>query len=195
MSVIDDFADEVSWDASVREAVRAKYARERDKRLRPEGPDQYITVDLGGEYSEYLDDLYCEHPIRRDPVMAEAQAVVIGGGFSGLLSGARLREAGVSDVRVIEKASGFGGAWYWNRYPGCQCDTESCVYMPLLEEVGHIPSAKYAKAPEIFAHSQAIAAHYDLYRDALLQTEVTAIEWEEAGSTDVFVGGLSSRAR
>ena len=93
---------------------------------------------------------------------------MIGGGFGGLLAGARLREAGVDDIRIIEKGGDFGGTWYWNRYPGAQCDVESYIYLPLLEELGYVPTEKYARAPEILAHSQAIGRHYDLYRDALL---------------------------
>jgi cation diffusion facilitator CzcD-associated flavoprotein CzcO len=59
---------------------------------------------------------------------------VIGGGFSGLVTGARLKQAGVSDVRLIEGGGDVGGAWYWNRYPGAMCDTAAMVYLPLLEE-------------------------------------------------------------
>jgi cyclohexanone monooxygenase len=60
---------------------------------------------------------------------------IIGGGFSGLLAGARLREQGVEDFRIIEAGGDFGGTWYWNRYPGAQCDIESYCYLPLLEEL------------------------------------------------------------
>jgi tetratricopeptide (TPR) repeat protein len=73
----------------------------------------------------------------------------VGGGFGGLLAGARLREAGVERVRMIEKGGDFGGTWYWNRYPGAACDIESYIYLPLLEEIGYIPVEKYSKAAEI----------------------------------------------
>jgi cation diffusion facilitator CzcD-associated flavoprotein CzcO len=102
----------------------------------------------------------------------------IGAGFGGLVTGARLRELGVQDIRLIDKAADVGGTWYWNRYPGIACDVESYVYMPLLEELGYVPTEKYAKGPEIFAHCKRIAAHYDLYRNACLQTEVTEIHWD-----------------
>ena len=105
--------------------------------------------------------------------------MVIGGGFGGLLAGARLREAGVEDVRIIEKGGDFGGTWYWNRYPGAMCDVESYIYLPLLEELGYVPTEKYARAPEILAHSQAIGRKYDLYRGACFQTEVTEMRWDE----------------
>ena len=96
--------------------------------------------------------------------------MVIGGGFGGLLAGARLREAGIDDIRIIEKGGDFGGTWYWNRYPGAMCDVESYIYLPLLEELEYVPSEKYARAPEILAHSQAIGRKYDLYRNACFQT-------------------------
>ena len=108
--------------------------------------------------------------------------VVVGGGFGGMLAAARLREAGVDDIRIIEKGGDFGGTWYWNRYPGAACDIESYVYLPLLEEVGYIPVEKYSRAPEILAHSRAIGRHFDLYRGALFQTEVTQMRWDEAGA-------------
>ena len=112
--------------------------------------------------------------------MTRADTVVcVGGGFAGLVVGARLREAGV-DVRIIEKGGDFGGTWYWNRYPGAQCDTASMVYMPLLEETGHMPTEKYVHGPEILAHCQRIGRQFDLYSDVLFHTEVTGLSWDEA---------------
>ena len=106
--------------------------------------------------------------------------MIIGGGFGGLIAGARLREVGVDKIRIIESGGDFGGTWYWNRYPGAQCDIESYIYMPLLEELKTVPSEKYARGPEILAHAQAIGRHYDLYAEACFQTQVTALDWDEA---------------
>ncbi|MFI4950888.1 MAG: flavin-containing monooxygenase, partial [Caulobacterales bacterium] len=108
--------------------------------------------------------------------------ILVSGGFGGLLVGARLREAGIADIRIIEKGGDFGGTWYWNRYPGAACDIESYVYLPLLEEVGYVPKEKYSRAPEILAHSRAIGEHFDLYRGALFQTEVTEMRWDDAAA-------------
>ena len=108
--------------------------------------------------------------------------VVIGGGFGGLLAGARLRQAGVEDIRLIEKGGEFGGTWYWNRYPGAMCDVESYIYLPLLEELGYVPTEKYVRAPEILAHSRAIGEHFGLTDGALFQTEVTGLEWDDEQS-------------
>ena len=72
---------------------------------------------------------------------------------------------------MIEKGGDFGGTWYWNRYPGAQCDIEAYIYLPLLEETGYIPKEKYSYAPEILEHSQRIGKKYDLYRDVCFQTQ------------------------
>jgi cyclohexanone monooxygenase len=175
-------------------ALRQKYKEEREKRLREDGNEQYIEVK--GEFSRYVDDPYVER-IEREPVADDVDVVVIGGGFGGLLAGARLREAGVKDIRIIEKGGDFGGTWYWNRYPGAQCDIESYIYLPLLEELNYVPKEKYSFAPEILAHSQNIGRHYDLYDNALFQTQVTGMRWDESAdrwiiSTD---RGDSMRAR
>jgi cation diffusion facilitator CzcD-associated flavoprotein CzcO len=161
------------------DALREKYRKERDKRLRPEGNAQYLEVK--GQFAHYLEDPYVA-PIIRGPVNDEVQVLVIGGGFASLLIGARLREAGIDDIRMVENGGDFGGTWYWNRYPGAACDTEAYIYLPLLEETGYIPTEKYAKAPEILAHSRRIAQHYDLYRNVLFQTQVTQLRWEEESS-------------
>ena len=156
--------------------LRAKYRYERDKRLREEGNAQYQEV--ADEFASYTDDPYTEW-VERDPLHDEVQVAIIGGGFGGLLMGGRLREAGFDDIRVIEKAGDFGGTWYWNRYPGAMCDVESYCYLPLLEELNYIPKHKYSYAPEIFEHSKAIARHYDLYKNACLQTGVSGMRWDD----------------
>ncbi len=158
------------------DALREKYREERDKRLRPEGNEQY--VEIKGNFSHFEDDPYVEPGFAREPVEDEVDVALVGGGFGGLLAGARLRQLGVEDVRIIEKGGDFGGTWYWNRYPGVACDIESYIYLPLLEELDYIPKEKYSRGEEIFDHCKAIARKYDLYRDVLFQTEVTEIRWE-----------------
>ena len=98
------------------------------------------------------------------------------------MTGARLKEAGVDDVRIVEKGGDFGGTWYWNRYPGAQCDTASMIYLPLLEETGHMPTERYVHAPEILEHCQRIAKQYGLYENALFHTRVTDLEWDDSRS-------------
>jgi len=159
------------------DALLNKYLSERDKRLRPDGFEQYIEVKA--EFSRYVEDPYVEPGFTRAPVFDEVEFAIIGGGFGGLLMGARLREAGFDSLRVVENAGDFGGTWYWNRYPGAMCDVESYVYLPLLEELGYMPKHKYSFAPEILEHSRRIARHYKLYDNALLQTGITELRWDE----------------
>jgi cation diffusion facilitator CzcD-associated flavoprotein CzcO len=162
-----------------KQALLAKYTAERNKRLRPDGNAQYLR--LQGQLAHYLDDPYTPRT-ERAPKTDHVTFAFIGGGFAGLVTGARLVEAGIRDVRIVEKGGGFGGTWYWNRYPGAQCDTASMVYMPLLEETGHMPTEKYAHAPEILAHCQRIGEKFGLYQNALFHTEVEALAWDETNS-------------
>ena len=160
------------------DALRRKYAEERAKRLRPDGNDQYLR--LAGQLGHYLTDPYTPRA-ERPPKTDHVTAAFIGGGFAGLLTAARLTEAGVP-CRIVEKGGGFGGTWYWNRYPGAQCDTASMVYLPLLEETGHMPSEKYAHGPEILAHCEFIGKKFGLAELALFHTEVTGLAWDEGRS-------------
>ncbi|ULE33699.1 flavin-containing monooxygenase [Mycobacterium sp. IDR2000157661] len=162
------------------DALRAKYAQERRRRLREDGIGQY--VEMAGAFAGFAEDPWADPAFARAPLTDEVDVAIVGAGFGGLLTAARLREHGVDRVRLIDKAADVGGTWYWNRYPGIACDVESYVYMPLLEEVGYVPTEKYAKGPEILAHCRRIAEHYDLYRDACLQTEVTEIRWNAGDS-------------
>jgi cation diffusion facilitator CzcD-associated flavoprotein CzcO len=158
-----------------RDALREKYAAERAKRLRPDGSEQYVR--LARDDDPIMDPFL---PVTsREAKTDHVTFTFVGGGFSGLLTGARVKQAGVDSVRLIDKAGDFGGVWYWNRYPGAMCDTASMVYMPLLEETGHIPTEKYAHGPEILEHCRRIGKHFGLYDDALFHTEVTEAQWLE----------------
>jgi cation diffusion facilitator CzcD-associated flavoprotein CzcO len=160
------------------DALHDRYLAERDKRLREDGISQYVEVKA--EFSHYIDDPYVEPGFTRDPVFDDVEFAIIGGGFGGLMMGARLREAGFEKIRMVESGGDFGGTWYWNRYPGAMCDVESYCYLPLLEELGYMPKHKYSFAPEILEHSRNIARHYRLYDDALLQTLITELRWDDA---------------
>ncbi len=162
--------------ADEKAAIQKRYLAERDKRLRADGNDQYQRLE--DKFEAFAADPYT--PLtERTPVTDHVTFAFIGGGFAGLVTGARLTEAGVEDVRIIETGGDFGGTWYWNRYPGAQCDTASMIYMPLLEETGHMPSEKYAHAPEIRAHCARIGKTFGLYKHALFHTEVTALSWDD----------------
>jgi len=159
------------------EAVRAKYLAERDKRLVP-GRADIRDLRTDEHFAHYRDDPFTPL-VERDPVVDEVDVVIVGGGIAGVLAGAKLRQAGLERIRIVDQAGGIGGTWYWNRYPGVMCDVESYIYLPLLEELDYIPSRRYAFGPEIRGHLEAIADRFDLGSDALFHTGVTGAEWDE----------------
>ncbi|MEM7217122.1 MAG: NAD(P)/FAD-dependent oxidoreductase [Pseudomonadota bacterium] len=161
--------------------IKRKFAAERDLRLgyRPEGTAQF-TSDFSGELARYAEDPHVDAAIEREPLDDTVEVLFIGGGFSALLTSARLREKGVESIRIVERGGDVGGTWYWNRYPGVACDVVSYDYLPLLDEMDYVPVDHYSKGPEILAHCQAIARKYDLYDLAVFQTTVTSTEWVEA---------------
>ena len=155
--------------------LRQKYRLERDKRVRVDGNDQYLEVK--GDFSYFVEDPYIDEEISRDSLEKTFHTVIIGGGFGGVLSGARLREQGLDDFRIIEKGGDFGGTWYWNRYPGASCDIESYIYFPLLEETSFIPKRKYTDAAETLDYFKVLSDKFSLKENALFQTEVNEVKW------------------
>jgi len=175
-------AEELDFDPG---ALREKYAAERAKRLRADANNQYREIT--GQFAHHNVDPYVEPGFTRPARQEEIDVLIIGGGFGGMLAAVRLQEVGITSFRIIEKAGDFGGTWYWNRYPGAQCDVEGYLYLPLLEELNYIPKERYSFAPEIFAHAQRIGKHYKLYERACFQTKVNEARWdEEAGRWTVI---------
>jgi len=160
--------------------LRRRYAEERTKRLRSDGNNQY--QEITGAFDHFNADPYVDPGFTRPALEEYLDAVIIGGGFGGLLAAARLQQASITSFRIIEKGGDFGGTWYWNRYPGAQCDIESYVYLPLLEETGYMPKEKYSFAPEIFEHAKRIGRHFDLYPRACFQTQIKEARWDDASS-------------
>jgi cation diffusion facilitator CzcD-associated flavoprotein CzcO len=160
--------------------IKERFAAERDLRLayRPEGTGQFIT-DLAGPLAQYETDPYGGPIVEREPIDDTVEVLFIGGGFSALLTSARLREVGVESIRIVEKGGDVGGTWYWNRYPGVACDVVSYDYLPLLDEMSYVPSRHYAPGSEILEHCRAIARRYDLYELAVFQTTVRSTVWHE----------------
>ena len=161
------------------DGIKRKFAEARDLRLnyRPDGTQQY-TSDLTGELEKYEIDPWAVEPVAREPLTDHVECLFIGGGFSALLTAARLREKGIESVRIVERGADVGGTWYWNRYPGVACDVSAYDYLPLLDEMNYVPKSYFAQGPEIFAHCQAIAQRYDLYKLAVFQTTVTSTIWD-----------------
>lgn len=154
---------------------QAKYREMKESRT---GVADYIEMD--GEFSKYLEDVHSQPPIPREALDDECEILIIGAGFAGLLLWHKLSQAGFKDVRFCEKGGDVGGTWYWNRYPGIACDVESYCYLPLLEEMGYIPSMKFSSGFEIMEHCQNIATKFGFYDKCLFHTTVEDTVWDES---------------
>ena len=174
------------------DALRARYRTERERRAPGEGERQYRDIEDG--FAHLLADPYAK-PAPREPLHDVVDVLIVGGGFGGLLAGARLREAEIKKIRIVDAGGDIGGAWYWNRYPGAACDVESYIYLPLLEETGYMPVERYSKAAEIREHCRRIANHFQLYDDALLSTQVTALDWDEDSAQWIVATDRGDRMR
>lgn len=162
------------------EALRRKYLEERDKRLKKERDGQYI--EAAGDYEDFVADPYVEPGFSRESVTEDVDLLIVGGGLGGLQTAAEAVKNGITSFRIVEQAGDFGGTWYWNRYPGVRCDIESYIYMPLIEEVGTVPTERYAVGGEIFEHAKAIGRHFGLYEHALFQTKIEQMAWNDAAA-------------
>ncbi len=126
-------------------------------------------------------------------------AIVVGAGFSGLYMLHQLRKLGLRS-RVFEAGSDVGGTWYWNRYPGARCDSESIYYMfsdhvseELLQEWSW--SERYAAQPEILRYLQFVADRLDLRRDIQFNTRVIAATYDEANNQWLISTDNGNQAR
>jgi len=159
-------------------ALQEKYRAERAKRLRPDGATQYVKAKEEFK-EEFIEDPHT--PVQpRDAIDEELEVAVLGAGWSGILATYHLKNAGITDVRNIDHAGDWGGVWYWNRYPGIQCDNDAYCYLPLLEETGFMPSKKYADGYEIYDYMKMIADKFELGSKALFHTVVTSLRWNES---------------
>jgi cation diffusion facilitator CzcD-associated flavoprotein CzcO len=112
-------------------------------------------------------------------------AVVIGAGFSGMYMLKSLRDKLGLNVRVYEAGETVGGTWYWNRYPGARCDSDSYIYCftwdkQLLHEWEW--SERYPEQPEILRYLEHVAERHELKRDIQFNTRVTGAEFDETNN-------------
>ena len=158
-------------------AQKQKYQQERDRRMTQSGQEQYVKPVEDFAYT-YEGDPYT--PVTpRAPISRDIEVVILGGGWSGIMAGIELRKQGIDDFCHIDHAGDFGGVWYWNRYPGLQCDNDAYCYLPMLEETGFMPSKKFTEGYEIREYAQSLCRQYKLYENALFHTMVSSIEWDE----------------
>ena len=153
---------------------QAKYKAFKEARR---GAGDYVSLE--GEFSDYIRDVYSGTPVDRDSLDDECEILVVGAGFAGLLLWYKLRAAGFRDVRFCERGGDVGGTWYWNRYPGIACDVESYSYLPLLEEMGYVPTMKFASGFEILEYCQNMAEKFGFYERCLFHTSVERTKWSE----------------
>ena len=160
-------------------ALKERYRREREKRLRPDGQEQYAPpADHFAHDSNEHDPFTPVVP--RDAISEDLDVAVLGAGWSGVTAACHLVKAGVTNFRNIDHAGNFGGTWYWNRYPGIQCDNDAYCYLPLLEETGFMPSQKFSDGKEIYDYFQLVADRFGLRDKALFHTLITSIKWDES---------------
>jgi cation diffusion facilitator CzcD-associated flavoprotein CzcO len=157
--------------------LKEKYRQERDKRIRLEGQKQYERTI--GDFAEVYEADPHMPVVPRDPISEDIDVVIVGGGWSGIMTAYHLTQAGITSFRNIDHAGDFGGVWYWNRYPGLQCDNDAYCYLPLLEETGFIPTKKFSDGREIFRYGQQIARQFGFYKGALFHTLINAMRWDE----------------
>lgn len=168
------------------DAIKAKYEEEKKKRIRQDGMAQYVKLGVDPKFTNFAKDPWNERPagvFKLNSTDNRYKAAILGAGFGGLLFAVNLIEKGgycPEDIILIDRATSFGGTWYWNRYPGIMCDVDSMVYLPLLEETGFVPSHKYSYGDEIREHTNRIARKWHLEDRALFRTEVSGASWDES---------------
>lgn len=167
--------------------VQDRYERERTKRARPKGVSQYIDLFSSERFKHYGLDIWLDpaHPpsdTARRFGDSKSKVLILGAGYGGLLYAVNLIRAGmaVDDLRLVDSAGGFGGTWYWNRYPGLMCDIESYIYMPLLEQTGYMPKEKYASGTELREYAELVANKWNLQSQTMLQTQIKQVVWDDS---------------
>lgn len=168
------------------DSIANKYKEERDKRFNA------ISAGQGGHlkfrssslinnldkdpWADY-DNLAKEAPLLRDN--SEIRFLILGAGHNGILFAYHLIAAGfkASEIVVVDPAGGFGGTWYWNRYPGLTCDVEGYCYLPLLEETGFVPKHRYSKGEEIRQNVEGIASKFGIR--GMFCTKARTADWDD----------------
>ncbi|KIW36226.1 uncharacterized protein PV06_11497 [Exophiala oligosperma] len=165
--------------------AEAKYDAERDRRIRPDGATQFVDTTRSAKFTHFAQNPW----IKEDPPTSQAaiedgdhvRVLILGAGYGGLTYAVRLMEASidVKDMLLVDAAGGFGGTWYWNRYPGLMCDVQSTLYMPLLEETGYTPKHRYSYGNELREYANLVADKWGLNTRALFKASVKSTEWDE----------------
>lgn len=164
--------------------VQQRYQEEREKRINVKGLSQYLDNSKGSLYALDIDPWVTTGTPVNLPVPdgGHTKIAIFGGGLGGLCAAARCLEQGAAkgpeDLIIVDPAGGYGGTWWWNRYPGINCDIESYVYMPLLEETGYMPKRKYSDGNEIRKYCGIIGDKYGLHERGLFQSSGKTLTWQ-----------------
>lgn len=166
-------------------SLEARYEEERQKRLRSDGNAQFIELANSAQYERFANDPWVD-PAAVQALQAKfpnkrSEILIICAGWGGIQIAVRMIEAGIpaTDIRIIDPAGGFGGTWYWNRYPGLMCDIESYTYLPYLEETGYIPKHRYSQGEEIREYVNLVARKWGLVECGVFQTQAEKIVWDD----------------
>ncbi|KAI0535498.1 hypothetical protein GGR58DRAFT_504240 [Xylaria digitata] len=166
--------------------VQQKYAEEAQKRVKAEGILQFeaLSQSHSDRLRHLVNDIWADHAAldAQTPPLKPGDSpkfLIAGAGLGGILSAVRLIQQGFTadQIRLVETAGGIGGTWYWNRYPGLHCDIEAYIYLPLLEEMGFMPTHKYAAGVEIRNYLKAVVRKYELEDKILFRAQVNRAEW------------------
>ncbi|KAL2071015.1 hypothetical protein VTL71DRAFT_14041 [Oculimacula yallundae] len=175
--------------------ILARYEVERNKRLRSDGVAQFADIGKTDKFKHFAADPWIdatnEYISQPPPIKGgeRCKVLVTGTGFAAMLFAVRLileADFKAEDFVFVDTAWGFGGTWYWNRYPGLMCDVESSCYMPLLEETGYVPKHRYSYGPELRQYAELVAAKYGLRERALFGSSVHDARWDDNASEWVF---------
>jgi cation diffusion facilitator CzcD-associated flavoprotein CzcO len=167
--------------------ISQKYEEEKLKRIRPDAGSQYVDLELSSSsrLHDLVEDPWVDHDAlnAKEPNLKEGDDIkflLLGGGFCSLQFAVYFIKAGFKpeDIRFVDTAGGFGGTWYWNRYPGLMCDTESSIYLPFLEETGYRPTHRYSYGPDIRLHAERIAEHYKLSDKGVFRSYMKSFAWD-----------------
>ncbi|KAJ9631740.1 hypothetical protein H2203_000140 [Taxawa tesnikishii (nom. ined.)] len=177
--------------------VEKRYGEERAKRLREDGLEQFVDISHSDKFRHFQEDPWLNPSAIKDARKMfpdnRCRVLILGAGLGGLMYAVRMVEAGVrpEDITIVDSAGGFGGTWYWNRYPGLMCDVESYSYLPLLEETGYMPRHRYAYGDEIRGYANLVAEKWGVANSAVFQTKAEKLEWDEAVKEWKFVATVN----
>lgn len=167
-------------------SVEKRYVEERARRLLDEGDAQFIDISRSDRFKHFQEDPWVDTATVKDARDMfpdnRCTLLILGAGFGGLVYAVRMVQAGIrpEDIRVVDSAGGWGGTWYWNRYPGLKCDIESYCYLPLLEETDYVPKHRYAYGEEIREYAEFVAEKWGLSGSAVFQTKAQKMVWDGA---------------